>query len=296
MIHCPSPYRLSLILSISILTVESTILAATGLAQVKPNVPTSQMESTGDLVTRLNAQQKQQFDDATTAFRARRYRDALAIFKLLLDQLPGDAVLSKFASEAALNVGDTSFALKALQPVAQANPNDWQAAALLTRACADSGDTSCRDAGIAHMLDLHRRGITPQGMQQYVVEHIKVGGNTLVIRTSLEPWGYYQVYDLGEVSDGEGKIFLRITLESNDADQPMFAQEHPKEAADGLRSFSLDAYRETGFNSNGQRTQTHYTFKFFVGQPSYATVREEFIKVANGKSTAMSSRSNLIVP
>jgi hypothetical protein len=271
----------------------STILTVTGFSQAKP---ASQLESNQDLVARLTAQQRQQFDDAMNAFKAQRYADALAGYKLLLNQLPGDAVLSKFASEAALNIGDTGFALKAMKSYAQADSDDWQAVALLTRACAESGDASCRNAGIAHMLDLHGRGITPQGMQQYVVEHLKVGGNMLVIRASLEPWGYYKVYDLGQVMDSDGKIFLRVTLESNDSDQGVFAKDHPKEAANGLRGFSLDAYRETGLNSNGQHTQTHYTYKFFVGQPPYETVREEFVKIVNGESIPLSSRSNLIVP
>ncbi len=146
------------------------------------------------------------------------------------------------------------------------------------------------------MLDLHRRGITPAHMQQYILEHVKAGENTLVIRTSLEPWGYYKVYDLGQVFGKEGKTFLRITVESSDADQNQFTKVHPREAAEGLRSFSLDAYRETGSNSNGQRTQTHETYKFFMGLPPYETVREEFVKLANGKGSPISSRTNLVVP
>ncbi len=214
----------------------------------------------------------------------------------MLTQLPGDPILLKFAGEAALNVGDTNFAISTLKPLAAANPNDWQAAAILTRACAEAGDTACRDSGMTHMLDLHRQGITPLNLRQYVLERIKSGNNTLLIRTSLEPWGPYKVYDLGQVLDSDGKIFLRITLESSDGDQPMFAKEYPKEAAEGLRRFSLDAYRETGLNSAGQRTQTHYTFKFFVGQPPYQTVHDEFVKIAEGKTNPISSRTNLVVP
>jgi hypothetical protein len=64
----------------------------------------------------------------------------------------------------------------------------------------------------------------------------------------------------------------------------------------GLRRFSLDAYREMGLNSQGQRTQTHYTYEFFVGQPSYDKVREAFINVVNEKSKPISSRTGLTVP
>jgi hypothetical protein len=53
---------------------------------------------------------------------------------------------------------------------------------------------------------------------------------------------------------------------------------------------------DTGTNSNDQRTQTHYTYNFFVGQPSYDVVRAEFIKIAGGKATPLSSRENLVVP
>lgn len=123
-------------------------------------------------------------------------------------------VISKFASEAALNSLDSAFALSTLKPIAQADPEDWQAAALLTRASAESGDTAAREAGIAHMIDLRTKGLTPPGMQQYTLEQVTVGETTLVVRMSLVPWGYYKVYALGQVFNPQGKIFLRATLES----------------------------------------------------------------------------------
>jgi hypothetical protein len=125
---------------------------------------------------------------------------------------------------------------------------------------------------------------------------VKLDDKTLIILRSLEPFGYYKVCDLGRVMDRNGQIFLRITIESGDVDQTTFAKEHPAEAAQGIREFSLDAYQETGLNSKGQRTQTHFTYKFYVGEPSYDQVRQAFIEVASGKATPISSRSGLIVP
>lgn len=124
--------------------------------------------------------------DKTTLTHAQSYQ-------LLLKELQRDAVLSKLASEAGLNARDTTFALNTIEPLAQTDADDWQAAALLTRACAESGDTSCRDSGIARMMDLHHRGITPPSMHQYVVERVQANGNILIIRISLEPWGYFKV-------------------------------------------------------------------------------------------------------
>jgi len=278
-----------------LLAIFLTSFAQSSFSQAPATSP-RQIESTQDLTARMTPDQKQQSDQAMNAFHQQRYPDALAMFKQLLQQIEGDAVLSKFASEAALNTGDLTFALNLLKPLASANPDDWRAAALLTRGCAESGDTTCRDSGIAHMLDLHRRGITPPGMQQYVLERIKLGENTILIRTSVEPWGPYKIYDLAQVFNNEGKIFLRITIESSDFDQSFFADQHPKEASQGLRSFSLDAYRETGLTPDGKRTQTHYTFKMFVGQPPYETIRQAFIDIATGKSHPMTSRTHLVVP
>jgi tetratricopeptide repeat protein len=258
--------------------------------------PVAARETPQDLVAKLNPQQTGQFEQAGKSFSARNYADALAAYKHLLADFPADPVLSKFAAEAALNSGDPGFALNTVKPIAQADPGDWQAAALLTRSCAESGDTSCRDSGIAHMLDLHSQGITPPGLRQYIVERTKAGDNTLLIWTSLEPWGQYKIYAMGQVINPDGKLFLRATLESNDADQALFAKEHPDLAAKGLRRFSLDGYRDTGTNSNGQRTQSHGTFKFFEGQPSYATIREEFLKIATGAAAPISTRDNLVVP
>jgi hypothetical protein len=255
-----------------------------------------QMETRDELVAKLNAEQKKVFDETSKAFGEKKYREALTGFKELLGVLPADVMLSKFASESALNAGDKEFALKTLKPIAAANPDDWQVAALLTRACAESGDATCRDAGIAHMLDLRQRGLTPLGLRDYVVEHVKVGEKTLIIRTSLEPWGGYHVYAVGQLADSDGRVSFRVALESGDFDQPAFAKEHPEEAAKGMRRFSLDGYQDSGVNSNGQKTQTHITFKFIDGQPTYAQVREDFVKIAEGKMQALSSRAGVVVP
>lgn len=277
----------SLILTLSILSPVSR-------GQTSPLETTTHIESTQDLLARLTPQRKQQYDEAGNAFNTQHYAEAIGIYKLLLKDLPGDPVLSKFLGEAALNNGDTSFALSTLKPIAQADPDDWQAAVLLTRACAESGDKTCRDAGIIHMIELYKRGLTPPHMQQYILERVLAGNKSLIIYTSLEPWGHYHVYNYAQIFDDTGHMYLRVTIESDDTDQAFFAREHPKEAATGLRSFSLDGYRDSGLNDKNQRTETHYTFKFFIGQPSYDTVREAFLSIANGKTNPTSSRVNVL--
>jgi hypothetical protein len=265
-------------------------------AQANSGAALPPRESSQDLIAKLNPQQKQQFDDASKAYGQHHYSDSLALHQALLKDFPADPILLKFLSEDQLESGDAASAMAALKPLARADPDDWQAAALLTRACAEAGDIPCRDAQIAHMLDLHARGITPPRFQQYAVESVKIGDNTLVINTSLVPWGNYKIYALGKLSDGAGKLMLNITLESNDFDQPGFAKDHPDDAAKGMRRFSIDTYKETGTDSAGNRTQTQGLYKFIDGQPSYETVREEFLKIAGGQGAPIAGRTNLKVP
>jgi hypothetical protein len=271
-----------------------SILTATSHGQSTQEESSPHIESTQELTARLTPQQRDQYDQAANAFNTQQYAEAVRIYNLLLKDLPGDPVLAKFSAEASLNAGDTTTALNTLKPIAQASPDDWQAAALLTRACAESGDKTCRDSGIAHMLDLYKHHLTPPHMQQYIVERIRVGQKTLIIYTSLEPWGHYHVYNYAQIIDEAGSLQLRVTVESDDADQALFARQHRKEAAAGLRSFSLDGYQDAGLNQQQQRTETHYTFKFFLGQPSYDIVRDAFISIANGQTLPTSSRVNIL--
>ncbi len=271
--------------------------ASTEIASPAAPIPPAAPPSSAPVVDgQMSADQQQQFDEARKFFGAQQYAAALPIFKNLMAERPGDTVVAKFASEAAVNVGDLAFALGALQPIAQADPNDWQAAVLLTRACAESENIPCRDAGMAHVQDLFSRGVTPKGMLQYPVERISVGANSLLLWTSLEPWGPYKTYARGQSFDAQGKMFLQITLESADFDQIEFVKEHPQEAAEGIRQFSLDSYLDTGTNSAGQRTQTQSLYKFFDGQPAYDAVRQEFVDVASGKDKPIMGRTGLVVP
>lgn len=266
------------------------------VAQTASPAPAKHIETTPELYARLSPTQQQQFQEAGRDVGAKQYAEALVVLKGLLQELPGDPTLSKFAADAALHIGDDKFARDILQPVAQANPDDWQAVSMLTRDYAELGDKANRDAGIAHMLDLHKRGLTPPNKQDYIVERVQLGDGSVTIYTSLEPFSMYKVHNVGEIFGKDGQKLLMATIESSDDDQVLFAKQHPKEAAAGLREFSLDAYRDTGVAANGKPTQTHYTFKFFVGQPDYETVRQSFLDIAAGKIKPVSSRDNLTTP
>jgi hypothetical protein len=253
-------------------------------------------ESTPDLIGKLNADQKREFGEAGKASSERRYADALALHQRLLKDIPGDPILRKFCAEDEMLSGDTTDAVATLKSIVDADPDDWQGTALLVRAYAQGGNKAGRDAGMAHMVELHERGMTPPNLRQYPVESVKVGENTLTINSSLVPWGPYKVNAMGKMIDGRGALLLSVTLESSDFDQPGYAKDHPADAAKGMRRFSFDSYRETGLDSAGTRTQTQAAYGFVDGHPAYEAIRDEFIKIADGRAKPMATRSGLKVP
>jgi hypothetical protein len=254
------------------------------------------LETQQDLYARLSASQQRSFDSAMLALKEKRYADELETAKKLLAETPGDPLLAEYASEAALNLDAPEFAVAQLQPVVKVAPRDWRAALLLVRACGQTANGACRDETMQHVANLHRDGALPARLSSYLVEKVKVGSNTVAIDMFLEPWGRYGAHAMAEVTDQSGQRLQRVFLESADFDQPLFAKENPAAAAKGLRSFSLDGYLDTGTNGQGQRTQTHVTYNFYVGQPPYDVLRADFLRITAGNAKVLSSRSGIPVP
>src|ERR1700733_11890259 len=143
-------------------------------AQSVPTNTASHIETRQDLLAHVTPAEAQQFGEADKAYAAHQFSEALAQFKALEKELPDDPLVPKLAASAALQSGDTVVAIEQLRPIAQASPDDWQAAAVLTQAYAESGDKANRDAGMAHMQDLYQRGLTPPNLKQYTVERVRL--------------------------------------------------------------------------------------------------------------------------
>ncbi len=268
----------------------SLLLLALTLAASAQTTPASQPPSPNQA----------QFREAVQAFQAKHFDLALADFKQLIAADPANHVYKKFAAESALNLGDAAFVFTTLLPLEQSDPSDWQARALLARAYAQTpaepGHRQKRDEEVAAITRLHLQDPNSQlgKLRDFLLETVTQGDKTIQFYPALTPWGPYHVHLIARTFDPSGQPGLRMTLESGDGDQPLFAQQHPTETAAGQRSFSLDGYAPDQKSPDGQTIQTHYTFAFFTGQPSYDEVRQKVLDIATGKLKAMSSRSGPI--
>lgn len=255
-----------------------------------------------DPLAGLDTLQKAQFREAADLFAKDNFAEAEAILKPIAANAPasspGHNLVAKYAAEAAINNGELDYAAGLLKPIESANPNDWQAESLMARIYAESRQADKRNTELARLKDQHESTSDPRfsRLQQILLERIPLKSGSLRVWYSLVPWGRYKVYVFARVFDASGKQVLRITLESSDFDQPLWAKQHPDLAAKGERMFSMDGYGEGTTNPNGTRTETHATFGFFDGQPSYDTVRARMVAIAENKSTPISRTDGIVQP
>jgi tetratricopeptide (TPR) repeat protein len=222
-----------------------------------------------------------------TDLQARNFNDALTGAKAILAANPNSPKANKLVGVVLLDQQKSSDALPYFQKAQQLSPDDPTVHALLLQVYAQTGDRTHRDEQRAILRGYHSDGKHPAFAQTpaYLIETIPVGDKTIQAVEFYEPEGQFHFYYRFNIFDSAGKIQSFIALESDDADQVMYAQQHPKEAAAGERRFSLDGYSQS---ADGHVSQALY--KFFDGQPSYDDVRALVVKlVQEGKSPALAA-------
>ena len=269
----------------------SLLLLALTLAASAQTTPASQPPSPNQA----------QFREAVQAFQAKHFDLALADFKQLIaaDPPPTTSIRNLPPSPPSTSATPPSSSPRS-SPSNSPIPPTGKPRALLARAYAQTpaepGHRQKRDEEVAAITRLHLQDPNSQlgKLRDFLLETVTQGDKTIQFYPALTPWGPYHVHLIARTFDPSGQPGLRMTLESGDGDQPLFAQQHPTETAAGQRSFSLDGYAPDQKSPDGQTIQTHYTFAFFTGQPSYDEVRQKVLDIATGKLKAMSSRSGPI--
>jgi tetratricopeptide (TPR) repeat protein len=211
-----------------------------------------------------------------TNLQARNFDEALTGAKAILAANPDSPKANKLVGVVLLDQQKPSDALPYFQKALQLAPDDPTIHALLVQVYAQSGDKTERDQQRAILRGFHSDGKHPAFAQTpaYLIETIHAGDKTIQVLEFYEPVGQFHFYYRFNIFDVADHLQSFIALESDDADQAMFAQQHPREAATGERRFSLDGYARS---ADGHFSQALY--KFFDGQPSYDDVRNLVVKL-----------------
>ena len=222
------------------------------------------------------------FNTLREAAEQGRDADVVANGKKLLPVLKPATPLADFVTQltatSALETGETSYALTLMKPLVDAHPEDWHAAAILTRLYAESGDKALLDQQIAHMLVLHKQTADPAfaRLRTFPIQKVALRSGSAVFLYPFEPIGRHNSYLIALIYTQEGKASYRIELESDSVDQAFFKPKHP-----GERRFSIDSFRQNETNPNWPESQALHGF--VDGVFDYDTMRDLMVKTANGE-------------
>jgi hypothetical protein len=243
---------------------------------------TEDVRVSSDTLTNLSPENRALFDAVRDAAQQGRDADVLVDGRKLLSALKPDSPLANFVTQltagAAIETGDTSYALTLIKPLADAHPKYWRAAALLARAYAESGEKALRDQQITHLLDLHKQTSDPDfaNLRTFPIEKAKLKSGYAVFLYPFAPLKPYNTYLVALIYTSNGKADYRLELGSEDVDQAFFKPKKP-----GERRFSVDSYRKNETNEKWPETQALYGF--VDGVFDYDRMRGLMVKAANGE-------------
>jgi Tetratricopeptide repeat len=216
----------------------------------------------------------------------KKFEDAIADAKTILTRNPESPQANKLLGVVLLDSQKPADALPYFLKAQQLDPNDASVHALLLQAYAEMGDKTHRDEQRTILRGFHSDGKHPDfaGMQGFMIETFPVGDKVVQAYEFYEPVGNFHFYYRFNVFDSTGKLDRFYALESDDGDQGMYAQQHPKEAAAGERRFSIDFYQQKNPNS-----VTQGLVGFIDGQPTYDDLRARVVKAISTSQTAAAS-------
>jgi tetratricopeptide (TPR) repeat protein len=220
--------------------------------------------------------QKDSLDAAATAIDKKDFASAEKILTDYLQKHPKAATAMLLLGTARLDGKDFDSAIDELKELVKDEPRDWYGYIYLAQAYAQKGDWVNFDKQrefIRAARDSNAPRIKLVGDGD-VIDILTVAGQQYTVKSYYKPVGPHQTHYvfLHIVDDIKLKDFL--TCDSDDGDQIEFKREHPKEAAAGARSFSLDPWEVV----NDQPVHGHI-LRFYDGEPNYEELRADVIKV-----------------
>jgi hypothetical protein len=249
--------------------------------------PITRCDPPAGSLSSLTRAQKKAFMESQNVFIANRYANALGELRSLLAQLPQDtpaySTMAERTAEAAIYAGEQTYAISLLKPIEARDGSDCPARTLLARAYAEQGQSAERDAEIAALNELHKQAPqSPIGkLDAFLLEQQNLkGGGAITIAYFLRPWPPFNTHLLAQIFDASGSLMLHIELDSGDSDQVYFKEIHPDLAAKGDRQYSLDAFLDKALPDNTSEDR-HALIQFYDGAPSYDTVRERILAIAD---------------
>lgn len=222
------------------------------------------------------------------------FADAKAFFTQYLEEDPNNPEALLGEGNAELGLKNYDAAKARYQQGIAVKPTLWAAHENMLIVYAALGDWKAFDterAAIATARAAHAPGLPPE--MGFTIDLLEVNGKRFIVREFDPPLGTFHVRYSFVHFGPDHKPQTWLSCESDDADQAAFAKAHPKEAAEGKRSYSLDGYSAVTTTADGKREQTRATLKLYPdAEPRYETVREDVLSILHGNPAPLSSTTS----
>lgn len=222
------------------------------------------------------------FAQVQAALQSGRNEDALRESQSILAAHPNSFEANRVNGIVLMMLGRYSEAQACFRKALDLNPSAVLVHTLLAEAYAEGGDRVHRDEERAVLKKLYADGQHAQISEKkgYVLERIKAGTTTIEAVEFYEPVGHFHFYYEFRLLDAEGHDHGFIALESDDADQGLFHEQHKGDKKyDNMRMFSLDRYEGSSQALMG----------FIEGEPSYDDVRARVVKIVTEQAAPAAS-------
>jgi tetratricopeptide (TPR) repeat protein len=216
------------------------------------------------------------FEGVRSSLEAGRKDEALLKAQAIVQIYPDNLQANLTTGAVLLELTRPADAIPYFRKAITLQPDDPHITSLLLEAYAESGDRKMRDEEIAALRRMHSDGKHPSFSEAhgFMIERIPVGNLTVDAIEYFAPEGKYHFYFRFDVYDTSGKMSEFIALASEDEDQGLYAESHPKAAKAGVRRFSLDRYTENQQALLG----------FMDGQPAYDDLRARIVKIVTAET------------
>lgn len=176
--------------------------------------------------------------------------------------------------------GEDAEALDCFQKAAELEPEDWKTRAKLVQLHQALGHKAQRDSERESLLLLRQAGKVDK--EYFVRDQFTVGGQNVMAVENFELEGEWaRRYEFQVFKPGAERPSLVISLGSYAFVNALNRDEDGKEGArKGPRLFHLDGYHPDN---------SHDTYGFFQGEPSYDETREQVLAILQGELKPMSS-------
>jgi tetratricopeptide (TPR) repeat protein len=230
-------------------------------------------------------------DSAKQALGKGDYASAEKLLTAYVKENPGDADALYLQGNAFLGLKQYDAAAQSYLAAVKAQPSLWAAHKNMVIAYAAQEKWKEFDQERALLKDARAKGESGLNANDVdVIDVLYVGDDRYIVRAFAQLGGRFNNRYTFMHFGPDNKPDYWIACESDDVDQITFAKAHPKEAAAGQRSFSLDSYTGPKPTADGGSTRTHGTIKFYPdGEPSYETVRADVLSVLQHKTNPMST-------